>query len=118
MTVQLAAPESISFAPANNPSTAYEASRIIKAGNGILFGVSGYNSKTSAQFIQLHDSAALPADTAVPVELFSVPASSNFSIDFGVHGKAFGLGVVVCNSSTGPTKTIGSADCWFSPRFK
>lgn len=105
-------------APSNNPSAAYEASRVIKATPGILFGLNIYNSKGSAQFIQLHDATAVPTDAAVPVEVLTVPATSNLTISFGEHGKAFGLGIVVCNSSTGPTKTIGSADCWFSPRFK
>lgn len=118
MSTQIAAPTSITNAPANNPSVAYEASRVVKVGNGILFGLSGYNSLASAQFIQLHDAAALPADAQVPVEVITVPASSNFNLDFGVHGKAFGNGIVVCNSTTGPTKTIGAANCFFSPRFK
>lgn len=118
MTIQIAPAENTTLAPANNSSTAYEASRVIKASSGILFGISGYNSAATAQFIQLHDAAALPADGAVPVEVITVPAASNFSIDFGVHGKAFGLGIVVCNSSTGPTKTIGAANCFFAPRFK
>jgi hypothetical protein len=118
MTTQLAVPTSTTTAPDNISTAAYATNLAVKAGNGILFGVKGYNSKASAQFIQLHDAAALPADTAVPLEIITVPASSNFDIDFGVHGKAFGLGIVVCNSSTGPTKTIGSADCWFSARYK
>jgi hypothetical protein len=71
----------------------------------------------SAQFIQLHDAAALPADTAVPEVFITVPASSNFSIDFGQYGRTFVNGIVICNSTTGPTKTIGAANCWFDVQY-
>ncbi len=97
----------------NVTSTTYEASHILKATPGVLFGVIGYNSKTTAQFIQLHDSATLPADTAVPVVTISVPGSTAFSIDYGSVGRGFANGIIICNSSTGNTKTIGSADCFF-----
>lgn len=94
-------------------SAAYEASHILKDSAGSLMSLVGYNSGP-AQFIQVHDSATLPADTAVPAYIFAVPATSNFSLDFPVTGCPFTNGVVVCNSSTGPTKTIGAANCWFS----
>jgi hypothetical protein len=99
-------------------SVAYEASSIAKASAGVVRAIEGYNSKTSAQFIQLHNSATLPADTGVPDFVITVPASSNFSICFGENGYYCSAGIVVSNSSTGPTKTIGSADCWYVVKYK
>jgi hypothetical protein len=101
----------------NSTSAAYETSRIVKASAGVCYGIQGYNSKASAQFIQIHDSATLPADTAVPAVVISVPATTSFSWDGGVYGRAFTNGIVICNSSTGPTKTIGSADIFVDAQF-
>jgi hypothetical protein len=96
----------------NQTTSAYAASLVISANPAVLKGITGYNSKTSAQFIQLHDAASLPADASVPAITFTVPAQSNFSLSFP-EGRPFRTGIVICNSSTGATKTIGSADCWF-----
>ncbi len=95
-------------------STAYEASHVLKNGAGTLMSLVGYNSKGSAQFIQLYNSTTVPSDTAVPVYTFTVPATSNFSLDVPGTGIPFTTGIAVANSSTGPTKTVGSSDCYFS----
>lgn len=115
---QAAIPVTSTVAAASNASTtAYATNLVIKASAGTLYGLSGYNSKTASQFIQLHDAASLPADTAVPKIIFPVPASSAFSLDFGVRGRVFSTGIVICNSSTGPTKTIGASDIWVDAQF-
>lgn len=118
MAMILTAQPDGSVSPFNSDSAAYVASQIAKATAGVLYGVWGYNSKGSAQFIQLHDAAALPADAAVPEIVITVPTVANFYLDFGVYGRQFTSGIIICNSSTGPTKTIGSADCWFSLMYR
>lgn len=105
------------YAPTNATSTAYETNRVAKASAGTLYSITGYNSKTSAQFIQVHNTASLPADTAVPVVIFRVAATSNFSFYSDKFGRFMSTGITVCNSSTGPTKTIGAADCWFDIQY-
>lgn len=100
-------------APTNSTSTALEASRVGKASPGTLFGLSGFNNKASAQYIQIFDSATVPADAAVPVQVQQVPALSPYSFDFGTYGRGFAAGIAASNSSTLATKTLGSADCWF-----
>jgi hypothetical protein len=106
------------YAPSNATTTVYATSLVIKASAGTLYAITGYNSKISAQFVQVHNATALPANTAVPVLIFTVPASSNFSLDLTPYGRYFTTGITVCNSSTGPTLTVGAADCWFDAQYK
>ena len=74
------------------------------------------NMNGSTRYIQVFDSATLPADGAVPLLIFPLATLTSISppIDFGVYGQTFVNGIVVCNSSTEATKTIGSADSFFN----
>ena len=99
-------------------SSAYEASRVIKASAGTLISLIGYNSLTSSQFIQIFNSTTVPANGAVPIYTFTVPGSSNFSLDVPITGVPFSTGISVCNSSSAATKTLGSANCFFTVVYK
>lgn len=108
----------VTAAPNNVTSLIYENAHLIKAGPSMLYGFSGFNSKGSAQFIQVYDAVQLPADGAIPVVVLTVSATANFSYNPGVYGRRFANGIVIANSSTGPTKTIGSADCFFDVQVR
>jgi hypothetical protein len=96
-------------------TTALATSLVVKASAGKLLGFAGYS--TTAQFIQVHDTTSLPADTAVPVLVFPIEANKPFSIKLpGSHPCA--TGITICNSTTGPTKTIGSANTWITAYYE
>lgn len=103
--------------PLREGSTALEKSHIIKASAGILFGIIGFNSLITPQFIQVHNSEAEPEADAVPIYTFEVQARAHFALDLSPFGDFFSTGIVVCNSSTLETLTIGADDCWFVGRY-
>lgn len=99
-------------------SSAHEASAVVKSSSGVLKAVTVHNAGASDQYVQVHDSATLPADTAVPKISLKVRAGANLAISLQDGERSCVNGIVVCNSSTQPTKTIGSADCWFNVQYK
>lgn len=96
----------------NATTAALAASLVVRADGGRLFAIDGYNGSASDQYIQVFDAAALPANGTVPKMVMPVPAGSYFTF-YWPMGKPFTTGIVICNSSTAATKTIGSADCLF-----
>ena len=107
---------SVALEPLNNNSIVYENSRVVKTGPALLFGFTVYSSLGSAQFIQLFDATMLPADGTAPVWVITIAATSDREFNW-IPARKFGAGIVVCNSTTGPTKTLGAANCFFDCQF-
>ena len=101
----------------NATTTAFTNTLQIKSSSGTLFLLSGFNNKTTSQYIQIHNSTSLTGG-AVPVITFTIPPSSNFSFDFGIYGRYFSTGIYVANSTVAATYTAGSNDCWFDAQYK
>jgi hypothetical protein len=76
-----------------------------------LFGIQGYNSGPD-QYIQLFDLAALPANGTTCLLALKVLADSWFEWPFTIGLPMFN-GIVLCNSTTNVSKTIGAADVQF-----
>lgn len=102
--------------PANNYNPRLANNLVVKTGTCILFGFTVTNTNAAAQFVQVFDAATLPADGAVPILAISVPASNGTGFNW-IPGRTFRQGVVLCNSSTQATKTIGAADCLFDAQY-
>ena len=90
----------------------------VTSGPARLFGFECFSNKGAAQFIQLFDQVGgAPASGAVPVCVFTVPASSNLPVAWPWPGRWFNRGIVIANSSTAATQTAGSADCFFDVQY-
>jgi hypothetical protein len=96
-------------------TTALAASLVIKATPGKLLMLTIYNNKGSSQFIQLHNATALPSNGAVPVLSINIATVTTILLPIPqLTGMDFSTGIVVANSSTAASLTVGSADCWFT----
>jgi hypothetical protein len=98
----------------NGNSGAVASSLVVKTSPGLLFGFTV--SSIAAQFIQIFDASSLPANAAVPTAVFPVAATNQVSVAWNPP-RSFRNGLVICNSSTQHTKTLGSADCIFDVQF-
>ncbi len=100
-------------------SGAAQTSGVIKTSPGRLYNLWGFSNKASSQYIQVFNTAAVPADTAVPaMPPLYVAATSAFFYDFGELGVDFTTGLCWSNSSTFGTKTLGAGDVWLHAAFR
>lgn len=100
-----------------NFNTGVKATSVVVPGRIVVYGFTVYNTKASSQFINVFDANALPADAAVPLFSWALAANTGVGFGFQPNGRQFQTGLVLCNSSTDATKTIGSADCFFDVQF-
>lgn len=84
-------------------------SAVVTTSPARLYSVSGYSS--GAAYILIFDAASLPADATTAL-LTLVVNAGQFYFDLQ-DGLPMTTGIVVCNSSTAVTKTIGLADTQF-----
>ncbi len=100
-----------------NYSTGALANAIIVPGKIVVYGFTVYNTKASAQYLNVFDANTVPGNTSVPLFSFQLAAHSGIGFGFTPRGRQFQTGLVLCNSSTDTAKTIGSADCFFDIQF-
>lgn len=103
--------------PLNAHSNALAASRTVLSGPGYLTSLLVSSTNAAAQFIQLHDAIALPANGAVPAVVMTVAATADKFVSYPLPGRYFQRGIVVANSTTSGTLTTGVADCFFDAQF-
>lgn len=89
----------------------------VKASTGNVFSLYCHNINAAARYIQLHDTATVPAGAAVPIYTFLVPAGGTVLIDgmfFGQNGANFPTGIAFAFSTTEATYTAGTATDQFT----
>lgn len=100
----------------NSTSAALEATRLVKATAGKLFGLQGYSAV--AGFVIVGDKTSALNGTSdnfrivIPVE-----AGKPFSLDLG-WGRAFANGISIGLSTTGPTWTTGGSNMWVDAQYE
>jgi len=90
---------------------------VVLPGHVIVYSLSVTNTNVAAQKILVFDQASLPADGAVPLLGKIAGAADGTTFTWTPTGREFTQGLVICNSSTLATKTIGAADCLFDVQY-
>lgn len=103
--------------PNNVHSNVLQAAMLVLGGPGYVVSLTANSTNAAAQFVQLHDSATLPANGAVPEVVFTVAATADKIVTYVLPGRFFKRGIVIANSSTAATLTAGAADCFFDVQY-
>lgn len=100
-------------------TSAPAASQVIKASAGTLHSIVGYVVSGEDGWIQVHDATSSPADAAVPeIAFFVGAASAHIPVNIPLPGHVCATGITLVWSTTGPTKTIGSAKMMVAAHFE
>lgn len=102
--------------PLNFSSPALASSAVVKTGPGILYGFTITNTLASTQYVLVFDAVKVPADGAIPILAKSLAANDAVGFSW-LPGRTFLTGIVLCNSTTNTSKTLGSANCFFDVQF-
>jgi hypothetical protein len=100
----------------NNISSNALAASVVSSGAHFLYGFTVSNTNAAAQYVLVFDLRVLPAEGAVPSIVFTVDGASDKGVQWLPPRKML-QGIVICNSSTPGTKTIGAADCFFDVQY-
>lgn len=97
-------------------SARLQASAVVKTGPGTWYAITMTNTNAAARFLQVFDARDMPADGAVPLFSRSIAIGDSLTLTWTV-GHTFNVGMIVCNSTTAASKTIGAADSLFDVTF-
>jgi hypothetical protein len=103
--------------PFNASSPALSSSIVASLGNARLWGFTVTSTNVAAQFIMLFDESGVPANGKIPRLTFNVAAANFVTADFGDAGRWHDRGIILCNSTTQGTLTLGAADCIFDVQY-
>jgi hypothetical protein len=89
-------------------------SLVISAVPANLLYVCVKNVTAAAKFVQLYNTAAVPADAQVPYFVYDIASSGHLVIDMTtLIGCPFSTGICIASSSTAATKTLTATDDLF-----
>lgn len=99
-------------APSNFKNAGANATLNVKAAAGNVFSLNCHNANAADRYIQLHDTATVPAGAAAPKFSFLVKAGGDTVIGtdyFTDEGCSFAAGIAFAFSTTRDTYTAGTA---------
>lgn len=100
----------------NKTSTALEATNVVKASAGTLYGINGHAE--TAGYILIGNKATALNGTSDAVFAVVKVAEGPWSIDYGLFGRTCSAGISVGFSSTVPGFTSGGSNMWIDAQYE
>lgn len=90
---------------------------VVKNSPGLLYGLTVYSSNVADQYLHVFDATSLPANgTAPTLPPFKLKSDTNFGAQW-TPPRGFLHGIVICNSTTAATLTLGVADTFIDAQY-